>query len=64
MEAYRAFLAAGKNQASPWKKLRNQIYLGTEAFVEKMQRKLDAAQDLSEVPSAQRRQMPKALTHY
>lgn len=64
VEAYRAFVAAGGNQPSPWKRLRNHIYLGSEAFVEKMQRKLDVAQDLSEVPSAQRRQMPKALTHY
>ena len=64
VEAYRSFVAAGKNQPSPWASLRNQIYLGTEAFVEKMQRKLDAAQDLSEVPTAQRRKLPKALAHY
>ena len=61
---YRAFVAAGKNQPSPWASLRNQIYLGTEAFVDKMHRKVDAQQDLSEVPTAQRRKMPKALAHY
>ncbi|OFZ97179.1 MAG: addiction module toxin RelE [Betaproteobacteria bacterium RBG_19FT_COMBO_58_11] len=64
VDAYRAFVAAGKNQPSPWASLRNQIYLGTEAFVDKMHRKVDAQQDLSEVPTAQRRKMPKALAHY
>ena len=64
LAAYRAFVAAGKNQTSPWAKLRNQIYLGTDAFVEKMQRKVEAAQDLSEVPAAQRRQLAKPLGYY
>lgn len=64
VEAYRAFVAAGKNQPSPWASLRNQIYLGSDAFVAKMQRKAETAQDLSEVPAAQRRQMPKSLDHY
>jgi len=64
IEAYRAFVAAGKNQTSPWAKLKNQIYLGTDGFVEKMQRKVESAQDLSEVPAAQRRQLAKPLEHY
>lgn len=62
--AYRSFVASGKNQPSPWANLKNQIYLGSDTFVEKMQRKVEAAQDLSEVPGAQRRQMPKPLEHY
>ncbi len=64
VEAYRSFVAAGKNQPSPWTSLKNQIYLGSDAFVAKMQRKVEAAQDLSEVPAAQRRQMPKPLDYY
>ena len=63
-EAYRAFVASGKNQPSPWARLKNQIYLGSDTFVEKMQRKVEAEQDLSEVPVAQRRKMPKPLAHY
>lgn len=62
--AYRDFVAMGRNQPSPWSALKNQIYLGSDAFVEKMQRKVEAAQDLSEVPTAQRRQMAKPLDHY
>jgi hypothetical protein len=62
--AYRAFVAAGKNQPSPWAKLKNQIYLGSDAFVNHMQRKVDTEQDLSEVPAAHRRQMAKPLEYY
>lgn len=62
--AYRAFVAAGKNQPSPWAKLKNQIYLGSDAFVNHMQRKVDTEQDLSEVPAAHRRQMTKPLEYY
>jgi REP element-mobilizing transposase RayT len=62
--AYREFVAAGRNQRSPWAMLKNQIYLGSDAFVAKMQRKVEVAQDLSEVPAAQRRRMAKPLEHY
>jgi hypothetical protein len=62
--AYRAFVAAGRNHPSPWSKLKNQIYLGSDEFVEEMWRAVEANQDLSEVPAAQRRQMPKPLEHY
>ena len=64
VEAYRAFVVAGRNQPSPWGKLRNQIFLGSERFVEKMQRQLASDRDLSEVPAAQRRKSAKPLEHY
>ncbi|MGF1614267.1 MAG: transposase [Gammaproteobacteria bacterium] len=38
---YRRFVADGKNQPSPWEDLKNQIYLGSEAFVNEMQRKVN-----------------------
>lgn len=64
MEGYRAFVAAGKNQPSPWEQLKNQVYLGAEAFVEQMQAQLEAGKDLREVPLKQRRALPKPLHHY
>ena len=64
MEAYRSFVAAGRNQPTLWVNLKNQIYLGTDTFIEKMQRKIEATQDLSEVPAAQRRSMVKPLEYY
>ena len=68
--AYRAFVAEGRNQLSPSLncmrrvRLKNQIYLGTDAFADKMQRKDNAKQDLREIPAAQRRKMPKPLEYY
>ena len=62
--AYRSFVAAGRNQPTLWASLKNQIYLGTDAFVEKMRRKIEATQDLSEVPAAQRRKLAKPLEYF
>ena len=64
MERYREFVAEGKNQPSPWEQLRNQVYLGSEAFVERTRARLDAGKDLSEIPVRQRRALPKPLHHY
>jgi hypothetical protein len=36
-EKYRAFVAEGRGEASPWEQVTGQIYLGTEAFVEQHQ---------------------------
>ena len=62
--AYRRFVSDGRNQPSPWEDLKNQIYLGSEAFVEVMQRKMDADQRLSEIPKTQRRPVARPLTWY
>lgn len=64
IERYREFVAQGKNQPSPWGELRNQIFLGTEQFVEEMQCKMNLDQELSEIPAAQRRKSPKPLDYY
>jgi hypothetical protein len=64
MERYREFVAEGKNQPSPWEQLRNQIYLGSDAFIKRLQVQLDAGRELSDVPVKQRRALPKALSHY
>jgi len=64
MERYRAFVAEGKNQPSPWQQLRNQIYLGDEQFVDKLQARLEKGKDLSEIPVAQRRKPAKSLEYY
>mgnify|MGYP000468063423 FL=1 len=37
VEQYCVFVAEGKNQPSPWKQLKNQIYLGDDDFVDEMQ---------------------------
>jgi len=40
-DGYRLSIQQGKNQPSPWEQLKNQIYLGTDQFVEDMQCKID-----------------------
>lgn len=61
MKRYGAFVAEGKNQPAPWENLKNQIYLGSASFVESMQRNIGADAPLGEVPSAQKRPLPKPL---
>jgi putative transposase len=62
--AYRRFVAEGKNQPSPWEGLKSQIFLGSEVFVEEMQRHVDGNRRLSEVPRAQRRPPARPLAWY
>ncbi|VAW77330.1 hypothetical protein MNBD_GAMMA12-3178 [hydrothermal vent metagenome] len=64
MKQYRDFVSAGRNQPSPWEELRNQIYLGDDAFVDDMQCKISLDTNLSEVPSSQKRQVVKPLVEY
>ncbi|MCG6869385.1 MAG: addiction module toxin RelE [Gammaproteobacteria bacterium] len=62
--AYRRFVADGKNRPFPWQELKNQIYLDSDAFVDTMQRKIDADRRLSEIPKTQRRPVSRPLTWY
>ena len=61
---YREFIAQGKGQPSPWERLKNQIYLGDDTFVERLQRKIATDADLSEIPRSHRRPAPKSLDFY
>jgi REP element-mobilizing transposase RayT len=51
---YRAFVAQGTGQPSPWDKLTGQVLLGSETFVKRAARQLKAAETLSEIPRRQR----------
>ena len=62
--AYRRFVAEGRNQPSPWEDLKNQIYLGSEAFVAEMQGQVSQNQPLSEIPRSQCRPAARPLTEY
>ncbi len=64
LERYRNFVSEGKDQASPWGQLRNQIYLGDNTFVEEMQAKVESDTDLSEIPSSQKRKLAKPIADY
>ena len=63
-QKYQQFVAEGKNQPSPWEQLRNQVFLGSEEFVSKLQYKIKSDKDLSEIPKSQRRKKAKSLEYY
>lgn len=44
--------------------LRNQVFLGSEAYLEKLLNSIEAGRDLSEILKSQKRSMPKPLIHY
>lgn len=61
---YIDFVRAGVGLPSLWSELTHQIYLGGDRFVNRMQKKLDAKADLSEIPKAQRRSIAKPISYY
>lgn len=62
-ERYAQFVAQGKNAAAPWAQLRGQVFLGSDAFVERMQSGMAARQrDDVQIPAAQRRAPAPSLT--
>lgn len=63
-ERYRRLVEEGKGQPSPWEKLKNQVFLGSDTFVEEMQKLLDSDRVLDEVPSSQKRPLSKPLKYY
>jgi REP element-mobilizing transposase RayT len=64
MEAYRRFVSEGKGANSPWDDLKRQVFLGDEAFVDRMLSSLEGDAPLAEIPSTQHRSPPKPLAHY
>ena len=61
---YRRFVAEGVNAPSPWGEVKNQIYLGSEQFVERMHAKIDCSRPLDEIPHRQRRGVAKPLPYF
>lgn len=58
-QRYQRFVAEGVGQESLWTELRQQIYLGNDAFIKRMQTKVEGVDEMT-VPRAQRR--PPAAT--
>jgi putative transposase len=61
---YVRFVDAGIGRESPWDALKGQIYLGSEDFVEAMQRCIRPDQSLREIPRRQRQGVARPLEHY
>ncbi|MCK9609439.1 MAG: transposase, partial [Methylomonas sp.] len=63
-QRYRDFVEAGKKQPSPWLQLKNQIYLGADAFIDEVQGKIDPEQSLKDIPRKQKQAPANSLSHY
>jgi REP element-mobilizing transposase RayT len=61
---YQEFVEQGKGHPVPWEYLKNQVFLGTEAFVTELQAKIKDDKDLSEIPKSQRRPKPLPIDAY
>jgi len=64
IKRYIEFVLAGKYQGTPWVNVKNQIFLGTDKFVEHGLKLIDDYKDLSEVPRIQRRSPKRSLVYY
>ncbi len=63
-EKYTDFVRAGIGLPSIWDNLQNQIYLGTEGFINKQQEAIKRKDSLEDVPVLQKRAIPKSLEYY
>jgi predicted DNA-binding protein YlxM (UPF0122 family) len=61
IERYRGFVAAGRDVPRLSSRLRQQVFLGSAGFVERLRQHVDRSRDLSEVPRTQR---ARPLTWY
>ncbi|NKB77711.1 MAG: addiction module toxin RelE [Gammaproteobacteria bacterium] len=61
---YIEFVYSGLDISSPWGGMKNQIYLGSEEFVDCVQSKIELGVHIDEVPRLQRRPVPKSLVWY
>ncbi len=64
IKSYMQFVASGMHQPSPWSMLKNQIYLGSDEFIEEVQKNKTSNKGLSEIPKIQKRPIPKSLEEY
>ena len=61
---YAAFVAVGAHQPGPWSCLKNQIFLGSDAFVTNTQGNIRSEIALREIPAVQRRPRPQPLSRF
>ena len=61
---YKRFVQEGRDQPSSWEGLKNQVYLGSDAFVAQMVGKLDGQEKLSEIPAIQKRRVAQPLADF
>ena len=61
---FESFVADGIGRPGPWQNLGNQVYLGSDRFVETMQQQIKDEQPLKEIPARQKRRPAHSLPYY
>ncbi|WP_245232259.1 hypothetical protein [Thiorhodococcus minor] len=64
LDRYRRFVAKGIGQPGPWGQLKQQVFLGSDAFVGELSQRVPKDRDLSEAPLAPRHPPAKPLVEY
>ena len=64
VQLYSKFVSQGRSHPSPWKALKNQIFLGSDDFVEAMQSHIDDNGLLDEIPYQQKSRKPHTIDYY
>ena len=59
---YARFVAEGKGQPAPWEQLKNQVFLGSDSFVESLRRQLPNEPRLARGPTVQAPASRQAVT--
>jgi hypothetical protein len=57
-------VAEGPNRPSPWEQLKQQVFLGSQAFVDAMRRSIPPGRYLRDVPQAKPRPVARSLPEY
>ena len=64
IKKFQEFVTLGILGKSPWHQLKNQIYIGSDSFVQNMQAKIDQKQNLSNFPKLQYLIQPYSLQFF
>ena len=64
IERYMRFVADGMGQPSPWEHLKQQMFLGSDTFIDAMRSKVSLGKDLREIPQARARPVAKPISAY
>ncbi len=64
IESYANFVREGIGLPSIWNNIQNQVFLGSEKFINKNQKRIRKKESLGEVPQLQQRKIPKSLDYY
>ncbi|MFW2372655.1 MAG: transposase [Gammaproteobacteria bacterium] len=64
IQGYINFVRAGVGLPSIWVNLKNQVFLGGDHFVNKLQKRINKKSSLDEISRLQKRKIPKSLEYY